>query len=199
MSDLKNEASYALGLSVGSSLKSQNIDDIEIADFVEGLSIIFKGGVPKFTADEANARINAYLQQRAEAAFAGNKEAGESFLAANGARAEVTTTASGLQYEVLAAGDGDKPGATSQVTVHYHGTLTDGTVFDSSVDRGSPATFGVNQVIKGWTEALQLMPAGSKWKLFIPQELAYGASPRPGGPIQPYMALVFEVELLSIR
>ena len=95
-------------------------------------------------------------------------------------------------------GNGEKPDPTAQVTVHYHGTLTDGTVFDSSIERGSPATFGVNQVIKGWTEALQLMPTGSKWRLYIPENLAYGASPHPGGAIKPYMALIFDVELLSI-
>jgi FKBP-type peptidyl-prolyl cis-trans isomerase FklB len=110
----------------------------------------------------------------------------------------VQTTASGLQYEVLQEGAGPLPGPTSQVTVHYHGSLIDGTVFDSSVQRGTPATFGVNQVIKGWTEALQLMPEGSKYRLYIPQELAYGANPHPGGAIQPYAALLFDVELLSI-
>ena len=127
-----------------------------------------------------------------------NKLAGEAFLADNAQRSEVKTTESGLQYEVLQEGDGPKPGPTSQVTVHYHGTLIDGTVFDSSVERGAPATFVVNQVIRGWTEALQLMAAGSKYRLTIPQELAYGANPHPGGAIQPYAALIFDVELLSI-
>ena len=106
---------------------------------------------------------------------------------------------SGLQYEIIEQGNGDKPSPSSEVTVHYHGTLTDGTVFDSSVSRGEPATFGVTQVIKGWTEALQLMPSGSKWRLYIPHDLAYGATPHPGGPIKPYMALIFEVELISFN
>ena len=127
-----------------------------------------------------------------------NKQAGAAFLNENAQRPEVTTTASGLQYEVLLASEGEKPGPTSQVTVHYHGTLIDGTVFDSSVERGAPATFGVNQVIRGWTEALQLMAVGSKFRLSIPEDLAYGANPHPGGAIQPYSALIFDVELIDI-
>jgi len=111
----------------------------------------------------------------------------------------VVTTASGLQYLVLKEGTGKQPTATSSVTVHYHGTTTDGTVFDSSVDRGQPATFGLNQVIAGWTEGVALMKEGAKFRFFIPQELAYGATPRPGGPIKPYMTLIFEVELISVN
>ena len=114
-------------------------------------------------------------------------------------RKGVNITESGLQYEILVEGNGEKPTSESQVSVHYHGTLLDGTVFDSSVDRGEPATFGVSQVIKGWTEVLQLMPTGSKWKVYIPSELAYGANPRPGGAIKPNMALIFEIELISIK
>ncbi len=125
-------------------------------------------------------------------------EEGISFLEENKKRKGVTTTESGLQYEVLVEGDGPKPTETSSVTVHYHGTLIDGTVFDSSVERGEPAKFGVTQVIAGWTEALQLMPVGSKWKVYLPTEIAYGANPRPGGPIKPNMALIFEIELISI-
>ena len=116
----------------------------------------------------------------------------------NKSAAGVKTTASGLQYVVIKEGTGAAPVATSRVKVHYHGTLTDGTVFDSSVDRGEPTEFGVNQVIKGWTEGLQLMKAGSKFKFFIPQDLAYGAFPQPGGPIKPFAPLVFEVELLEV-
>ena len=114
------------------------------------------------------------------------------------ADSRVAVTASGLQYEIIEAGSGEKPSATNTVKVHYHGTLIDGTVFDSSIQRGEPATFGVHQVIPGWTEALQLMPIGSKYRLYIPQELAYGAHPHPGGAIKPYSALVFDVELLDI-
>jgi len=126
------------------------------------------------------------------------KTDGEAFLAANKKRKGVKTTASGLQYEVMREGFGAKPGLTSRVKVHYHGTTPDGEVFDSSVDRGQPAEFGLNQVIKGWTEGLQLMSGGSKFKFFIPQELAYGANPQPGSIIKPFMPLVFEVELLEI-
>jgi FKBP-type peptidyl-prolyl cis-trans isomerase FklB len=142
--------------------------------------------------------IQRFLDAQKTQTYEAVKLAGEAFLADNAQRPEVKTTASGLQYEVLQEGDGPKPGPTSQVTVHYHGTLIDGTVFDSSVQRGAPATFGVNQVIRGWTEALQLMSEGAKYRLSIPQELAYGANPHPGGAIQPYAALIFDVELLSI-
>ena len=121
------------------------------------------------------------------------------FLAENKTKPGVVTTASGLQYLVMKEGTGKQPTATSNVTVHYHGTTPDGTVFDSSVDRGQPATFGLNQVIKGWTEGVALMKEGAKYKFFIPQELAYGANPRPGGPIEPFMPLVFEVELIKIN
>jgi FKBP-type peptidyl-prolyl cis-trans isomerase len=123
---------------------------------------------------------------------------GEDFLATNFKKEGVHTTISGLQYEVVQEGEGEKPGAAAQVTVHYHGTLLDGTIFDSSIQRGQPATFGVNQVIPGWTEALQLMKKGAKYRLYIPQNLAYGANPHPSGAIKPYMALIFDVELLEI-
>ena len=148
--------------------------------------------------EEANMHIQRYLDSQKQLKYEAVKSAGEAFLAENAKRTEVQTTASGLQYEILEAGEGAKPGPTSQVTVHYHGTLIDGTVFDSSIQRGTPATFGVNQVIRGWTEALQLMPLGAKYRLSIPQELAYGANPHPGGAIQPYAALIFDVELISI-
>jgi FKBP-type peptidyl-prolyl cis-trans isomerase len=124
---------------------------------------------------------------------------GEKFLADNMLRKGVNITESGLQYEILVEGNGEKPTSESRVTVHYHGTLIDGMVFDSSVDRGEPTIFGVGQVIRGWTEVLQLMPTGSKWKVYIPSELAYGANPPPGGAIKPHMALIFEIELISIN
>ena len=124
---------------------------------------------------------------------------GEEFLAENAKKEGVITTESGLQYIIMKEGTGKKPTETSNVTVHYHGTTPDGTVFDSSVERGEPATFNLNQVIKGWTEGVALMKEGAKYKFFIPQELAYGANPRPGGPIKPYMPLIFEVELISIQ
>ena len=140
----------------------------------------------------------ALQSKKAEAEFGDYKKAGEDFLAENKTKDGVKTTASGLQYIVLKEGNGDAPTATSRVKVHYHGTLTDGTVFDSSVDRGEPTEFGVNQVIKGWTEGLQLMKPGAKYKFFIPQDLAYGAQQR-GATIKPFSALVFDVELLEVK
>jgi FKBP-type peptidyl-prolyl cis-trans isomerase FklB len=146
----------------------------------------------------ANAFVSEYMQ-RLESAE-NDKYLAESiaFLEQNKERKGILTTESGLQYEILVEGNGPKPADTSSVTVHYHGTLIDGTVFDSSVERGEPSSFRLNQVISGWTEVLQLMPTGSKWKVFIPSELAYGSNPRPGGPIKPNMALIFEIELISI-
>lgn len=138
------------------------------------------------------------LQDKLREMMGQKSEAGKQFLADNATRESVTTTPSGLQYEVLEAGEGPKPGPGSRVTVHYEGRLTDGSVFDSSYKRNSPATFGVNQVIPGWTEALQLMPQGSKWRLFIPHEIGYGAR-GAGGAIPPYATLIFDVELLGIQ
>jgi FKBP-type peptidyl-prolyl cis-trans isomerase FklB len=197
MADIK-EVSYCVGMSLGGSLMQQNLKDLSPENIAEAIKDTFEGKDLKYTPEQANEIIQNFLREKSEAQFGANKEAGEKFLAENAKKDSVTTTTSGLQYEVISAGSGDKPGATSNVTVHYHGTLIDGTVFDSSVERGQPATFGVHQVIKGWTEALQLMPQGSKYRLYIPQDLAYGASPHPGGPIEPYMALIFDVELIEI-
>jgi FKBP-type peptidyl-prolyl cis-trans isomerase FklB len=194
----KSKASYGVGMSIAESLSQQDLSTLDLDQVLAGMRAIFNGETTLITPEEANLHIQKYLDAQKTQKYEVNKLAGEAFLAENGKRTEVQTTASGLQYEVLTEGDGPKPGPTSQVTVHYHGTLIDGTVFDSSVERGSPATFGVNQVIRGWTEALQLMPLGAKFRLTIPQELAYGANPHPGGAIQPYAALVFDVELLSI-
>jgi FKBP-type peptidyl-prolyl cis-trans isomerase FklB len=194
----KSKASYGVGMSIAESLAQQDLSTLDLDQVMAGMRAIFNGETPLVTPEEANLHIQRYLDAQKTQKYEVNKLAGEAFLADNAQRSEVKTTASGLQYEVLQEGDGPKPGPTSQVTVHYHGTLIDGTVFDSSVERGTPATFGVNQVIRGWTEALQLMAAGSKYRLTIPQELAYGANPHPGGAIQPYAALIFDVELLSI-
>lgn len=191
-------ASYCLGLNVGSNLAQQNLDKIDVAEFAEGLKDIFDKKNPRFSAEEVNQTLQTYIQRISEEAYKGIKEEGEQFLAENAKREEVTVLPSGLQYEVLKEGNGQKPSETSQVTVHYTGTLINGTVFDSSYNRNEPATFGLNQVIKGWTEGLQQMAEGAKYKLFIPQELAYGTNPAPNSPIKPYMALVFEVELLEI-
>jgi len=198
MTEEMNAVSYCIGLSVAGSLQQQNLGDISPEVIGEAIKDVFEGRELKYSYDQADGIIQSYLQSVMAAKFEGNKSAGEAFLTENGAREGVTTLDSGLQFEVVKAGEGDRPSATSSVTVHYHGTLVDGTVFDSSIERGQPATFGVNQVIKGWTEALQLMPKGSTYRLYIPEHLAYGANPHPGGPIEPYMALIFDVELLEI-
>jgi FKBP-type peptidyl-prolyl cis-trans isomerase len=194
----KSKASYGVGMSIAESLAQQDLTTLDLDQVLEGMRAIFNGQTPLISPEEANLHIQRFLDVQKTKKYEAVKSAGEAFLAENALRPEVHTTASGLQYEVLQEGNGPKPGPTSQVTVHYHGTLIDGTVFDSSVQRGAPATFGVNQVIRGWTEALQLMSEGSKFRLSIPQELAYGANPHPGGAIQPYATLIFDVELLSI-
>jgi FKBP-type peptidyl-prolyl cis-trans isomerase len=191
--------SYCVGMSVAGSLMQQDLEKINPVAMAEAISDAFAGKAPKYGPDEANAIIQNYLQKVGEEKFAQHKNEGEAFLAANKTKPGIHTTASGLQYEVLEEGSGAKPTAQDTVEVHYHGTLIDGSVFDSSIQRGTPATFGVHQVIKGWTEALQLMTEGSKYRLYIPQDLAYGAQPHPGGPIKPYMALIFDVELIAIR
>ena len=198
MTEEVKAVSYCVGMSIAGSLMEQNLGGIDPSALAEAIRDAFQGKELKYTPEMANTIIQNYLQTAAEQEFAQNRAAGEAFLHENGAKEGVHTTATGLQYEVITAGDGAKPAATDTVTVHYHGTLTDGTVFDSSVQRGQPATFGVHQVIPGWTEALQLMSVGSKYRLYIPQELAYGAHPHPGGPIKPYSALIFDVELLEI-
>lgn len=190
--------SYCVGMSIAGSLMQQDLDGISPELVAEAIADAFAGKEPKYTPEMANTIIQNYLQSAGEAKFAQNKEAGEAFLHENKLKSGIQTTDSGLQYEVLTPGNGPKPAATDTVSVHYHGTLIDGTVFDSSVERGQPATFGVHQVIPGWTEALQLMPVGSKYRLYIPQELSYGAHPHPGGPIKPFSALIFDVELLAI-
>lgn len=197
--------SYALGLSMGNNFRASGIQELNIGDFADGVAAVFNGSQPKMTYDEAKAEIQAYFsameaRQKEEAAKMAevNEAQGKEFLEKNGKRAEVKTTPSGLQYEVLVEGNGQQPSPQDQVEVHYTGTLLDGTKFDSSVDRGVPATFGVTQVIPGWVEALQLMKEGSKWRLFIPSNLAYGPTGTPGGPIGPNQTLLFDVELLKV-
>ncbi len=197
--------SYALGMSMGNNFKSSGIEKIVSSDFADGVAAVYEGAAPKMSYDEAKAVIQSFfsqLQEKQNAAMAEmarvNAEAGKAFLAENAKRSEVKTTASGLQYEVIAEGDGNKPSANNTVKVHYTGSLIDGTVFDSSVQRGEPAVFGVTQVIPGWVEALQMMTVGSKWRLFIPSELAYGAN-GAGNIIGPNATLIFEVELLGIE
>ena len=196
--------SYALGLSMGNNFRSSGIDKIDVDDFAAGVAAVYSGEKPRMTYDEAKAEIQAYFQameerQRAAAAEMGkvNAAAGEAFLKENGAREGVMTTASGLQYEVLEEGTGTQPEAGDQVTVHYTGKLLNGTVFDSSVNRGEPATFPLNRVIPGWTEGVQMMKEGAKWRLFIPSNLAYGPN-GAGGAIGPNATLIFDVELIKV-
>ncbi len=198
MSEELNAVSYCVGMSIAESLKQQELDVISPEAMLEAIKDVFGGKTPKYTPEQANGIIQNYMNGVAEKKYSVYKEEGEQFLAENKSKEGVAETASGLQYEVLVEGTGKQPSANDTVKVHYHGTLIDGTVFDSSVNRGEPATFGVYQVIKGWTEALQLMKEGSKYRLYIPQDLAYGANPHPGGAIKPYQALVFDVELLEV-
>jgi len=194
-----NDVSYCVGMSIAESLKQQNLNELNSEVISEAIKDAFSSSNTRFTMEQAQNIIQVYLQEQSEKQFAQNKEIGNQFLEANKSKEGIFTTASGLQYEVITEGNGKSPSATDVVEVHYHGTLIDGTVFDSSVQRGTPASFGVNQVIKGWTEALQLMKEGSKFRLYIPQDLAYGAHPHPGGAIEPYMALIFDVELLQVK
>nr|WP_310589495.1 FKBP-type peptidyl-prolyl cis-trans isomerase [Dyadobacter sandarakinus] len=187
----------AIGVSFSNSLTSQGITDINTDVLTQTITAALKGQKTAFNPEDANRFIAGYFQKMMEEKGAVVRVEGEKFLEENKTKPGVVTTESGLQYQVIKTGDGPKPAATDKVKTHYHGTLTNGTVFDSSVDRGEPVEFPVNGVIKGWTEALQLMPVGSKWKLFIPYQLAYGE--RAAGPqIPAYSALVFEVELLEI-
>lgn len=190
--------SYSIGVLFGNSLKQQGIQSLNSKDLGEAMDAIMNNQEPKITMDDATKIYSKAMSEMAIKQGAGIKEEGEKFLAENKKRTGVMTTASGLQYEVIKMGDGEKPGPTSKVKTHYHGTLTNGKVFDSSVERGEPFSFPVNGVIAGWTEAIQLMPVGSKWKLFIPYHLAYGER-GAGADIKPFSALIFEVELLGIE
>jgi FKBP-type peptidyl-prolyl cis-trans isomerase FklB len=199
--NLKTEmekVSYSLGVSVAKSVKAQGLEEINAEAVAQAFSDVFEGKDLAITEEEAGQILQDYFTKLAGKAQEANVSAGTDFLAENGKRDGVITTASGLQYEVLTAGEGDSPKETDQVSVHYHGTLIDGSVFDSSVERGQPATFPVNGVIAGWVEALQLMNTGAKFKLFIPSDLAYGER-GAGQMIGPNSTLIFEVELLSIE
>ncbi len=199
-----DKLSYALGMSMGHNFKGSGIKAINADDFAAGVAAVYDGTKPAMSYDEAKRIVQDFFtnlekEMQAEAAKAGaeNLKIGEAFLSENAKREGVTTTASGLQYEVIRKGAGDRPAASDRVEVHYTGKLIDGTVFDSSVERGVPATFGVTQVIPGWVEALQLMREGDKWRLYIPSTLAYGEN-GAGGGIGPNMTLLFDVELLRV-
>lgn len=197
--------SYGVGVNMARNI-AKDFSEANVDAVIEG----FKAGMADsgyvLSVEELQPLMNAYFQKKAQERqaeeakkYASIKEDGIKFLEENKSKEGVVVTESGLQYVVMKEGTGKQPTPVSNVTVHYHGTTPDGTIFDSSVDRGQPATFGLNQVIPGWTEGVALMKEGAKYKFFIPQELAYGANPRPGGPIKPYMPLVFEVELLKVN
>tara|TARA_B110001450_G_scaffold162857_1_gene151802 strand:- start:212 stop:886 length:675 start_codon:yes stop_codon:yes gene_type:complete len=193
-----DSVSYSLGVNIGENIKTQ-FENINLDNFEAGIKDVLEKDVEaKISDNQAQAIIQSYFSKKQQKQSESVIEEGINFLRENGKREGVTTLASGLQYEVINDGTGPKPTIEDNVTTHYHGTLIDGTVFDSSVDRGEPASFPVGGVIKGWTEALQLMAVGSKWKLYVPYDLAYGE--RGAGPqIGPYSTLIFEVELISIN
>ena len=200
-----DKLSYALGIGIGSQLAGMGAKELNIDDFAQAIKDVISGSELKVDNVEAQTLVQNFFQeqeakQQAAAAEAGKaaKAAGEAFLAENGKKEGVVTLPSGLQYQVLKEGNGKKPSATDQVVCHYEGTLIDGTVFDSSYQRNQPATFGLNQVIAGWTEGVQLMQEGAKYRFFIPYNLAYGER-GAGAQIPPFAALVFDVELIEVK
>ena len=191
-----DKLSYALGLSMGPNFKGSGVDKINVSDFAAALQAVYAGEKPEMTYDEAKQVVQEYFTNLQARAGEENAKAGRDFLANNAKQEGVVVTESGLQYLVVKEGSGKKPGPNDVVTVHYTGRLIDGTVFDSSVERGEPATFAVGQVIAGWVEGLQLMSEGAAYRLFIPSELAYGE--HGTGPIQPNSALIFDVQLIKV-
>ncbi|MEZ4901067.1 MAG: FKBP-type peptidyl-prolyl cis-trans isomerase [Spirosomataceae bacterium] len=203
MNELDSVA-YSIGMNIAQNLKSQGLDKLNVSLLSKAINDVLKSGKTDLSESEAQMLLGNYFnrlqtQRQAEEAkkYEANKMAGEKFLEENKKKTGVVTLPSGLQYEILKAGEGAKPTINNTVKTHYHGTLPDGTIFDSSVQRGEPAEFPVGGVIQGWVEALQLMPVGSKWKLYVPYNLAYGER-AAGAAIKPYSALIFEVELLEI-
>lgn len=193
-----DKLSYAWGLAMGKQLQAMGVKDINAEDFRDGVKIAFDGGEPALSVEEAQKLINDYLQDLEKKAEAVAREEGNKFLTENGKKENVKTTASGLQYVVEKEGEGAQPTAEDEVTVHYTGKLLNGTVFDSSVNRGEPATFPLNRVIPGWTEGVQLMKEGAKYTFFIPSDLAYGPNGVPN-VIPPHSTLIFEVELIKVN
>ena len=192
-----DKLSYAWGLAMGSQLKGMGVEKLDITDYCNAVKAVFDGTTPEVSPEEAQKLINDYLTELHEKATKLAREEGEKFLAENGKKEGVHTTASGLQYVIEKEGEGKSPTAEDKVTVHYTGRLLNGKVFDSSVARGEPATFPLNRVIPGWTEGLQLMKEGGKFIFFIPSDLAYGAH-GAGADIPPHSTLIFEVELIKV-
>ena len=190
-----DKLSYALGLSMAQNFKGSGIQSINADDFADALKAVYENTEKKMSFDEAKQVVQDFFTELEANAGAMNEELGKKFLEQNAQQEGVKVTESGLQYLILKEGNGVKPGPNDAVTVHYTGRLIDGTVFDSSVERGEPATFGVGQVIPGWVEGLQLMSEGAAWRLFIPSNLAYG--PHGTGPIQPNSTLIFDVQLIK--
>lgn len=190
--------SRSLGKIMGSNLKTQGFDEINAKAFSEAMAQALEKTPSEAELQKANMVVSEYMTQKKESQYKDVKKKGQEFLAENAKRDEVKVTDTGLQYEIIEMGEGPIPQATDKVKVHYHGTLIDGTVFDSSVERGEPISFPVTGVIQGWQEALQMMPVGSKWKLYIPYDLAYGER-GAGEDIKPYATLIFEVEMLGIE
>ncbi|MEY2948977.1 MAG: hypothetical protein RLZZ248_178 [Bacteroidota bacterium] len=194
---LMDSISYSLGILMAQSIKNQGFEGLNTQELALGIDDVLKNKDLKIDVEAANTMVQQFIQNQKMSQYETKIAEEKAFFEENAQRSEVQTLPSGLQYEEIIEGNGPIPTLNDKVTVHYHGTLLDGTVFDSSVDRGTPATFGVGQVIAGWVEALQLMPTGAKWKLYIPYNLAYGE--RGAGPtIQPYSSLIFEVELIEI-
>ena len=189
--------SYSIGLGIGQNLSSMGIGNLAVDDFAQAIKDVLEGNQTAISHNEAREIVNKYFEELENKKGAVAIEQGQAFLEENKKGQGVVVLPSGLQYEIIKEGTGKKPKATDQVRCHYEGTLIDGTLFDSSIQRGEPAVFGVNQVIPGWVEALQLMPEGSKWKLYIPSELGYGAR-GAGEMIPPHSTLIFEVELLEV-
>ncbi len=192
-----NKISYALGLGIGHQLKSMGIEDFSIEDFCKSITDVMEGKETALTSQEAQTLLNTYFQEKQKAESAKAISAGKAFLEENAKKEGVVTTKSGLQYEVLTEGTGNQPKATDTVRCHYEGSLIDGSIFDSSYKRGEPAEFGLNQVIPGWTEGVQLMKEGAKYRFYIPYVLGYGEN-GAGSSIPPYSTLIFDVELIKV-
>jgi len=192
-----DSVSYSLGINIAENMKTQGIENLNLDALKAGMNDVFTGSDIKITQEEAGQILNSYMQEMQKVAAEKQQKEGADFLIANAKKGDVISLPSGLQYKIITEGNGAIPGPTDKVTTHYHGMLINGEVFDSSIDRGQPASFPVNGVIKGWTEALLIMPTGSKWQLYIPYDLAYGAQ-GAGGKIGPYATLIFDIELISI-